>query len=145
MNQVVEEINHLICIPPISIDIIEALLGKRGDEPISWQEICLEIDPEREQIRFQGVDVWLREGGTCEKLLSSPNQSMEDRNCPWELIRVISETILTACGERFCIPLVRLIQGHRNSQLYLLRGFDYQRRHWKMQTMAIATLVEEME
>ena len=45
--------------------------------------------------------------------MSSPNPSKDDYRCPWELIRVICETILSVCGERFCIPLVRLIQGRR--------------------------------
>lgn len=142
MKQVVSEINQLICTPPISIQTIEVLLGKEENELIGWQEICLQIDPERGEINFQGVDIWCRKEGEWERLISSPNPLKEEKGCPWELIRVVCETVLTVCGERFCIPLVRLIQGHRNSQLYLLRGFDYQKRHWRTKTQAIATPID---
>ncbi len=143
MEQVVSEINQLICTPSIGVKTVEVILGKEDNELIGWQEICLQIDPEKGRITFKGVDVWCRTEGRWERIMSSPNPSKDDYRCPWELIRVICETILSVCGERFCIPLVRLIQGRRNSQLYLLRGFDYQQRHWRTNTQAIATPVEK--
>lgn len=138
MEQVVSEINHLICTPAIGVDTVEVLLGKEEHDSIGWQEICLQVDPLKEQINFQGVDVWFRKDGVWEKFLSSPNYSLEDIEPPWEIIRVLCETVLSVCGERFCIPLIRLIQNHKSSQLYLLRNFDYQRRHWRTKTQAIA-------
>ena len=148
MKQVISEINQTICTPPISLEALEDLLGTQANDVLGWQEILIQVDPKLERLCFRGVDVWYRKEGKCEKLLSSPNyqNEMTTRNdCPWENIRAICETVLTVCGERLCVPLVRLIQGKHNSQLYLLRTFDYHQKHWLPKTFSHATPVKETE